>query len=115
MPKNVDPEHDPMRSNDLEALEAAANPFDASSRDETPQTGEGAAKTRELTQREAARLKRKQALEAKIQQDQAVAVAGPSSEPEARESKKLKAEAESSHSSTGQSTGRDDILMKGTA
>ena len=93
MPKNVDPEHDPMRRNELEALEAAANPFD-SSRAGTPGAGEG--KTRELTQREAARLKRKQALSAKIQQDRAHGgvSASPSAEPEdGRELKKPKSDA----------------------
>lgn len=107
MPKNVDPEHDPMRRNDLDALEAAANPFDSANPDGTPQIGEGA-NARELTQREAARLKRKLALEAKIQQDQGIASASPSVEPENRLPKKAKSE-------TGSSTEQGDIEMQNIA
>ena len=107
MPKNVDPEHDPMRRNDLDALEAAVNPFDGSNADGTAQAGEGAS-ARELTQREAARLKRKLALEAKIQQDQGAASASPSVEPESRLPKKAKSE-------TGSSTEQGDVEMKTVA
>ena len=108
MPKNVDPEHDPMRKNDLEALRAADNPFDSSSRAGTP--SESGIKTRELTQREAARLKRKQALEAVIQKDQA-ASASASVEPEGREAKKARSEADAP-----QAAGDDkDVAMQDTA
>lgn len=92
MPKNVDPEHDPMRRNDLEALEAAANPFDSPSRADTP--SEAGTKTRELTQREAARLKRKQALETKIQKDQAASGGASVELEEGREAKKARSEAD---------------------
>ncbi|GJE90315.1 WD40 repeat-like protein [Phanerochaete sordida] len=108
MPKAVDAEHDPMRRNELESLEAAANPFDSSSRAETPVDGN--AKTRELTQREAARLKRKQALEAKIKGDQASGNA--SAEPEeAREAKKARSEADAAQTAGEQA----DVQMQDAA
>jgi tRNA (guanine-N(7)-)-methyltransferase subunit TRM82 len=95
MPKKADAEHDPMRRNELDALEAATHSFENSSRAGTPNAGEPSVKTRELTQREAARLKRKQALSTKIQKDQAQGVtASPSVEPEeGRETKKPKSDA----------------------
>ena len=112
MPKKVDSEHDPMRRNDLEALESAANPFDTSARDETPQAVEGVYKPRELTQREAARLKRKQALEAKIQQNQSAAT-GDRLDLDDRESKKIKANSGvTSQTSHEQPSDQGDVEMK---
>lgn len=111
MPKNVDPEHDPMRRNELEALEAAVNPFEAS-RASTPQSGEAQAKARELTQREAARLKRKQALSAKLQEKQG-ASASPSVEPEGRETKKARSEVGAEDASAA--TEQGDVDMKDSA
>ena len=94
MPKNVDPEHDPLRRGGADLLEA---PEDGSSRGDTPQPGKSKAPAREMSQREAARLKRKQALAAKIQEKSGDAATAVADDPlEEREAKKVKQDAHAS-------------------
>ncbi|EKM50183.1 uncharacterized protein PHACADRAFT_153621 [Phanerochaete carnosa HHB-10118-sp] len=109
MPKHVDPEHDPMRRNDLESLESATNPFDSPSHAGT--SSEPGTKTRELTQREAARLKRKQALEAKIMKDQAASGTVSAKPDDGREAKRARSEVTISQAAGEQA----DVTMKDVA
>lgn len=88
MPKYVDPDHDPF--------EGVANQAEGSARADTlhAEQKSGKRKAKELTQREQARMKKKQAVLAKLQ-EQAQTTAEPESgasaaEPE-RDSKKAKA------------------------
>lgn len=80
MPKNVDPEHDPMVRDDLATLDPTALLAEAAS-------GDGKA---QLTQRELARLKNKQALVESIKKREAEKLPTAPSEEE-RDSKKVKA------------------------
>lgn len=91
LPKNVDPEHDPLRRGVQDDMD---NVEDGSSRGGTPQAETKKGKTRELTQREIARMKNKRAVMAKIQeQEQAKAATGtaesvtPEDEPESKKAK----------------------------
>ena len=80
MPKNVDPEHDPMVRDDLATLDPTALLAEATA-------GDGKA---QLTQRELARLKNKQALVESIKKRETGKIPAVSGEEE-RESKKVKA------------------------
>lgn len=95
-----------MQRNDLEALEATTIPFDSTSRTGTP--GESGTKTRELTQRETARLKRKQALEAKIMKDQAASGTVSTRLEDGREAKRARSEVDVSQAAGEQA----DVTMK---
>ncbi|THH27790.1 hypothetical protein EUX98_g6388 [Antrodiella citrinella] len=82
MPKNVDPEHDPIVRDDIAAL---LNSTDADTTDATSVTDQG---KKELTQRELARLKNKKALVESIREREA------GKESVEREAKKIRTDTE---------------------
>ncbi|KAI0918072.1 hypothetical protein AcV5_002850 [Taiwanofungus camphoratus] len=91
MPKNVDPEHDPLRRDLLSEVSA-----------ETGDVSQAKRREKELTQRELARLKKKRALADKLQ-EQAQATDHPRAEgdkpgEEQRNGKRAKSETDTAHS-----------------
>ncbi|KAJ3543230.1 hypothetical protein NM688_g5882 [Phlebia brevispora] len=112
LPKNVDAEHDPMRRGAYDNMDFdAPNPSEESSRAGTPQAGSKKGKTREPTQRELARMKKKRAVLAKIQeQEQATKNVGERPTPEVEpERKKAKAEGNTPAETNGQGSAENVI------
>lgn len=102
MPKNVDPEHDPIVRDDLATLDSSMLTDDLTA--SANGKGKGKAKV-QLTQRELARLKNKKALIESIRGKEASKGITPEMTEEERETKKAKAQTAAGQ---GKEVGMDD-------